>query len=146
LKLKCDEPLSNFAFNFNLRRYSLVLNAVGYGDAALWKLSGEGTTLWVMRSNGTLNGVAVDSANAVVAAGSFSSSPAMFGGVALTHAGGGDAVLWKLSAEGTTLWAVRGGGTLQAVAVDSANAVVAAVKFSSSYPVRPGIIHVIWCE
>jgi hypothetical protein len=22
LKLKCDEPLSNFAFNFNLRRYS----------------------------------------------------------------------------------------------------------------------------
>jgi hypothetical protein len=21
LKLKCDEPLSNFAFNFNLRRY-----------------------------------------------------------------------------------------------------------------------------
>jgi len=25
LKLKCDEPLSNFAFNFNLRRYSKVL-------------------------------------------------------------------------------------------------------------------------
>ena len=24
LKLKCDEPLSNFAFNFNLRRYNLV--------------------------------------------------------------------------------------------------------------------------
>ena len=23
LKLKCDEPLSNFAFNFNLRRYNL---------------------------------------------------------------------------------------------------------------------------
>jgi hypothetical protein len=22
LKLKCDEPLSNFAFNFNLRRYT----------------------------------------------------------------------------------------------------------------------------
>jgi hypothetical protein len=26
LKLKCDEPLSNFAFNFNLRRYTTVLN------------------------------------------------------------------------------------------------------------------------
>jgi len=25
LKLKCDEPLSNFAFNFNLRRYTEVL-------------------------------------------------------------------------------------------------------------------------
>jgi hypothetical protein len=25
LKLKCDEPLSNLAFNFNLRRYSKVL-------------------------------------------------------------------------------------------------------------------------
>ena len=24
LKLKCDEPLSNVAFNFNLRRYSVV--------------------------------------------------------------------------------------------------------------------------
>jgi len=24
LKLKCDEPLSDFAFNFNLRRYSKV--------------------------------------------------------------------------------------------------------------------------
>ena len=24
MKLKCDEPLSNFAFNFNLRRYSMV--------------------------------------------------------------------------------------------------------------------------
>jgi hypothetical protein len=23
LKVKCDEPLSNFAFNFNLRRYTL---------------------------------------------------------------------------------------------------------------------------
>jgi hypothetical protein len=25
LKLKYDEPLSNFAFNFNLRRYDVVL-------------------------------------------------------------------------------------------------------------------------
>jgi hypothetical protein len=24
LKLKCEEPLSNFAFKFNLRRYTLV--------------------------------------------------------------------------------------------------------------------------
>jgi UDP-galactopyranose mutase len=25
LKLKCDEPLSNFVFNFNLRRYTKEL-------------------------------------------------------------------------------------------------------------------------
>ena len=24
MKLKCDAPLSNFAFNFNLRRYTMV--------------------------------------------------------------------------------------------------------------------------
>jgi len=112
-----------------------VTNAGGE-DAALWKLSGEGTALWAMRSNGTLIGVDVDGANAVVATGYFKSSMAMFGDVALTTAGGYDAFLWKLSAEGTTLWAVRGGGTswdrLKGVAVDSANAVVAAVQFFSS--------------
>jgi len=27
LKLKCDEPRSNVAFNFNLRRYSMVREA-----------------------------------------------------------------------------------------------------------------------
>jgi hypothetical protein len=26
LKLKCDEPLSDVAFNFNLRRYTLALS------------------------------------------------------------------------------------------------------------------------
>jgi hypothetical protein len=28
LKLKCDEPLSNVAFNFNLRRYTLAAHAI----------------------------------------------------------------------------------------------------------------------
>ena len=28
LKLKCDEPLSNVAFKFNLRRYNVVLNGL----------------------------------------------------------------------------------------------------------------------
>ena len=67
-------------------------------------LSGEGTTLWAMRSDGILNSVAVDGANAVVAAGWFSSSSASFGGVALTNVVNtgsrhtiSDAVLWKVS-------------------------------------------------
>jgi hypothetical protein len=29
LKLKCDEPLSNFAFNFNLRRYTMGIDPSG---------------------------------------------------------------------------------------------------------------------
>ena len=32
MKLKCDEPLSNFAFNFNLRRYSKALPKVCIED------------------------------------------------------------------------------------------------------------------
>jgi len=34
LKLKCDEQLSNFAFNFNLRRYNLHAAADAAADAA----------------------------------------------------------------------------------------------------------------
>jgi len=34
LKLKCDEPLSNFAFNFRLRRYTLVGKMQGEWAAA----------------------------------------------------------------------------------------------------------------
>ena len=82
-----------------------------------------------------MNGVAVDSAGAAVAAGSFYSS-ATFGGVVLSSAGSTDAVVWKQSAEGTTLWIVHGGGLqtdyLSGVAVDSVGAVVAAGYFYSS--------------
>jgi len=110
-----------------------------YSDAYLWKMSAEGTTLWVVRSTGTgkeaLGRVVVDGAVGVVAAG-VSQSSATFGGVALTSAGGFDAVIWKLSGEGTTLWAVRGGGTdddhLDGVAVDGTGGLVAAGRFSSS--------------
>jgi hypothetical protein len=35
LKLQCDEPLSNFAFNFNVRRYTEGLLAEGEGGEPL---------------------------------------------------------------------------------------------------------------
>jgi hypothetical protein len=38
LKLKCDEPLSNFAFNFNLRRYTMLTSLWCYGNPGLMKL------------------------------------------------------------------------------------------------------------
>jgi len=109
-------------------------------DAVVWKMSAEGTTLWAMRGGGRstdqLYGVAVDDAGAVVAAGYFRSSSATFGGVALTNTGGSDAVVWKMTSEGTTLWAARGGGSsydyMRAVAVDGAGGVVAAGYFSGS--------------
>jgi len=114
----------------------VTLTTAGDGpDAVLWKMNTDGTTLWAVGGGGTgysdnLYGVAVDGTDAVVAAGSFDSSTATFGGEALATVGGSDAGLWTVSAEGTTLWAVRGGGTssdhLEGVAVDDANAVVAA--------------------
>ena len=119
----------------------VVLTSAGSRDAVLWKVSGEGTTLWAVHGGGTsfdsLSGVAVDGTGAVVAAGTFAGftfntgdSPETFGGMAFTSAGDVDAVLWKLSGEGTTLWVVRGGGRgwdiLRGVAVDGEGAVVAA--------------------
>ena len=48
-------------------------NVVADDNAVVWKLSGEGTTLWAVRGGGEgpahLTGVAVDGAGAVVAAG-----------------------------------------------------------------------------
>jgi len=92
-------------------------NDAGDGpDAVLWKMDTDGITLWAVGGGGTgysdnLYGVAedgtdaVDSAGAVVAAGSFDSSTATVGGVALTNAAvptprcSYDAGLWKASAE-----------------------------------------------
>ena len=111
---------------------NVVLSSAGSKDAMVWKLSPQGTTLWVVRGGGTsdewTSGVVVDGGGAVVSAG-FLSSTATFGGEVLTSAGSKDAVAWKLSSQGTTLWAVRGGGTsddsLSDVAVDGADAVLA---------------------
>jgi len=116
-------------------------------DVVVWKLNAEGTTLWAVRGGGTgsdnLQAVAVDGAGAVVAAGYFYNSIATFGDTALTSAGGWDTVVWKLNARGTTLWAVRGGGTgneyLHAVAVDGAGSVVAAGKVYSSSATFGGV-------
>ena len=125
----------------------VTLTPAGGSDAVLWKMNGDGTTLWAVRGGGTssdpLYGVAVDNSSVVVAAGSFYSSSATFGGVVLTNAGSRDALVWKMSAEGTTLWAVRGGGTstdrLYGVAVDGTGAVVAAGYFSSSLATFGGV-------
>ena len=90
-----------------------ALAGAGGFDALLWKATVTGTTLWARRGGGTgndhLRGVAVDARDgAVVAAGFYYSATVTFGGVVLPRSGGYDAALWKLSSEGTTLWALRG--------------------------------------
>ena len=126
----------------------VALTSAGSNDAVLWRMNAEGTTMWAVRGGGTSNdylyGVAVYNSNAVVATGSFYSSATTFGGVSLTNAGRYDAVVWMLSGEGTTLWAVRGGGTssdyMRAVAVDGAGAVLAAGYFQSSPASFGGVV------
>jgi hypothetical protein len=55
LKLKYDKPLSNFAFKFNLRRYTMVGRAVEADeplmDAGLDSLSGRGLHSSTFRIN-----------------------------------------------------------------------------------------------
>jgi len=126
---------------------SVALTSTGNYDAVVWKMSADGTTLWAVRGGGTGNdkvfGVAVDAAGAVVAAGDLASSESTFGGVALTTAGANEAVVWKMSADGTTLWAVLGGGTgddyMRGIAADASNAVVAAGFFDSTDAMFGGV-------
>jgi len=104
--------------------------------AFVWKLSAEGTTLWAVSGGGmdegsfdSMTGVAVDGSGDIVAAGYFSSPTVTFGTTVLASAGVSDAVVWKLGATGSTVWAVRGGGTssdnMLGMTVDSAGGVVA---------------------
>ena len=68
------------------------------------------------------NGIAVEGSNVYVA-GEFGSNGGTFGDQALSSSGGDDCALWKLDSQGTTSWAVAGGGTAaeecRDVAVDS---------------------------
>ena len=69
--------------------YSSVTYVAGSYTGVVWKMSGEGTTLWAVRGGGTsrdaMQAVAVDGAGGVVAAGFSSSSTATFGAGAYTR-------------------------------------------------------------
>ena len=41
LKLKCDDPLSNFAYKFNLRRYNVDLDAFDANAAGITAQSAQ---------------------------------------------------------------------------------------------------------
>jgi hypothetical protein len=108
----------------------------------VWKVSDAGITEWAIAGGSSnaddLNGVVVDGSDDIITAGKFggvrSAPTGTFGSVTLTWVTGSagtytDAVVWKLNGQGTTKWAVRGGGagedSLTGVAADDARGVVA---------------------
>jgi len=78
----------------------------------LWKVSKDGTALWVVAVGGNklaaMNAVTVDADGNAITAGYFTSPTATFdGSQTATNAAEDekDAVLWKVSSAGTSLWA-----------------------------------------
>ena len=95
-----------------------VVTSRGSSDCALWKLNAQGTTDWALTGGGTAaeecHDVAVHSVlgvDTVIVTGFTASDSATFGDVVFNPgAGSGDnSFLWKLSPQGTTLWAVSAG-------------------------------------
>ena len=116
------------------RRRRLIYNSV-VGCGWWTSLGGDG--------GGTgadlANGIAVEGSN-VYAAGDVASAGGTFGNRVVSSRGGYDCALWKLNSQGTTAWAVTGGGTAaeecRDVAVDSYSSssthTVIATGFSAS--------------
>jgi hypothetical protein len=116
-------------------------NSAGSSSSSLvWKVSATGSTIWAIGGSGTLNGVATDNAGDMVAVGELQSAPATFGDVVLSKRGSGiiEALAWKISAQGTTVWAVNGGGTggqdrLYSVAIDDAGGIISSGSIGMYY-------------
>ena len=102
----------------------MVLRAVGEWDAALWKVSSQGTTVWAIRGGGGSNSdfnylrgataapATLGAVAAIASVGRISINTVTFGDVVLPGDGvtKRELLLWKVSSLGTTQWAVRAGG------------------------------------
>lgn len=92
---------------------ALRLTSHGHGDVFVTRLDRTGQFLWTRQAGGTGDerpfALARDAAGHLYVAGGFLDT-ARFGNFELTAAGGPDAFLAKLDANGTFLWAVRAGG------------------------------------
>jgi hypothetical protein len=118
-----------------------LLASRGGGDAFVAKYAPDNALVWARRMGGTYANpdggdidtgleITLDGNGNVYIAGSFQGT-ADFGSVSLTSAGGGDAFVVKLNANGAVVWANRwgtnGGDTGTGVGVDGAGNVYAAV-------------------
>ena len=109
-------------------------------DPFVWALDGSsGDTIWAVHAAGP--GAEAPAAVAVgpngeVYAGGGMYGPVTFGGTTLDYQGGGDGWVWRLGADGRTVWVVRVGGPeanyLTGLTVDSAGDVYVAGAFSTS--------------
>lgn len=92
-----------------------TLTATGTGDAFVAKYAPDNSLIWVRRmgANAGLE-LALDGGGNVAVTGSFS-EPADFGSTVLTPAGGQDAYIAKLNANGDFLWAKRWGSVYEDV-------------------------------
>lgn len=83
-------------------------------DAFVAKISSSGQWQWAVRAGGSTNdeatGVAALADGSVFVSGNFTGA-ATFGGTTLNSAGGYDAFVGKVGAQGTWSWASRAGGT-----------------------------------
>ncbi len=123
----------------------ITLTATGSSDAFAARLDSNGTFLWAVSTQGTpgsnasIQGLAVDSFGNVDLAGFFTNTVDFDPSSAtanLVSAGGLDAVLWKLDANGHFLWA-RSYGSIDtddadAIAVDASGNVYATGLFSDT--------------
>ena len=100
---------------------STTLTSVGLEDAYIAKLNADGSFAWVTQAGGTsydsVEALSVLSDRTVIVAGQFLGT-STFGSTTLTSAGGEDAYIAKLNADGSFAWATRTGGER----TDSANA------------------------
>ena len=96
----------------------------------LWKVSGAGTTEWVIVGDGvsdaydTINAVSVDNVGNVFASGSVQSSSFTFGGNVVTSPLG--TMMWKFGRDGVALWSAQiDGYNVMDVAADAAGGATA---------------------
>jgi len=96
-----------------------TLTSRGENDVFVAKVNADGTFAWAVQAGGTGydfgRGIAALPDGSAIITGSFTGS-ADFGIPMLTSAGGNDAFVAKVNADGTFAWAVRGGGSGDVIA------------------------------
>ncbi len=122
-----------------------LTNIATSNDIIVAKISSGGTWLWAIRGGGTVDdqsySITLDPTGNIYITGLFSSPTCKLGNTILTRAGVVDALIAKISPNGSWMWAVRAGGTSAdrgwAVTVDTAGNVYTVGAFSDTATFGP---------